>query len=148
MPVMQTEATDISVDEVSPAKRSIAVKSSYPSIKVHIPLSVTTNDLFKIFQSAATKHNFQVIEADENIATAVNKEPFSFKKMLARCFPANKHSEDMISAVRMLLAVNDQKGCRKVTLKGLYGDYDLLRHFVSDFKVRLHSLVQEHKPIK
>ena len=63
---------------------------------------------------------------EEFIATAVHKEPFSLKKIFSRCFPVNKHCEEdeqMISAIRLQISVNDTKGCRKITLKGLYGDY-------------------------
>ena len=67
---------------------------------------------------------------DQTIATAVNKEPFSLKQMILKCFPFTEggarrnpeNSESPISAVRLQLSVNDIKGCRKITLKGLYGD--------------------------
>ena len=65
---------------------------------------------------------------DQTIATAVNKEPFSIKQMLLKCFPFTEKGtrqdskESPISAVRLQLSVNDLKGCRKITLKGLYGD--------------------------
>lgn len=65
---------------------------------------------------------------ESNLATAVNKEPFSFKKMFMRCLPFSSEnkkeqpSESMISAVRLQLNVNEAKCCRKISVKGLYGD--------------------------
>jgi len=40
---------------------------------------------------------------EEFIATAVNKEPFSLKRLFSRCFPVTKNSDNqqMISAVRL-----------------------------------------------
>ena len=65
---------------------------------------------------------------EERIATAVNKEPFSIKKMFMRCLPLGASStssggtSSAITALRCQIGVNDVKGCRKITLKGLYGD--------------------------
>ncbi len=48
-----------------------------------------------------------------------------------------------ISAVRLQISINDVKGCRKITLKGLYGDSELLKSFISQFRQKLHSLVKK-----
>ena len=68
---------------------------------------------------------------EANIATAVNKEPFSIKRMFLRCLPFSDlkkehHSESFISAIRLQINVNEVKCCRKLTLKGLYGEYNRL----------------------
>jgi hypothetical protein len=69
-----------------------------------------------------------VIEMESNLATAVNKEPFSIKRMFLRCLPFSGDSkkeqpnESTISAVRLQISVNEAKCCRKITVKGLYGD--------------------------
>ena len=90
---------------------------------------------------------------EQTIATAVNKEPFSLKRMFMRCFPfveggkgslgGNLTQDSPISAVRLQISVNDIKGCRKITLKGLYGDIDLLKAFVASFRVKMHQLVKQ-----
>ena len=86
---------------------------------------------------------------EQTIATAVNKEPFSIKKMFMKCLPfsndkgGNMTSGSPISAVRLHITVNDVKGCRKITLKGLYGDSELLKSFISQFRQRLHALVKK-----
>lgn len=88
---------------------------------------------------------------EQTIATAVNKEPFSFKKMLMNCLPVknqqrnrdgNMTNDSPISAVRLQITVNDVKGCRKIYLKGLYGDSELLKSFIAQFRIKLHSLVK------
>lgn len=68
-----------------------------------------------------------MIEMEQTIATAVNKEPFSLKKMFLKCLPFSEDGKNMaggspITAVRLQISVNDVKGCRKLILKGLYGD--------------------------
>ena len=47
-----------------------------------------------------------------------------------------------ISAVRLQIMVNDAKGCRKIILKGLYGDSELLKIFISLFRQRLQIKVK------
>ena len=57
----------------------------------------------------------------------------------------NKHGEredDMISAVRLQILVNDVRTCRKILIKGLYGDYEMIKSFISDFKAKLVVLVK------
>ena len=88
---------------------------------------------------------------EQTIATAVNKEPFSLRKMFLKCLPfaeAKGGSDNMtnnspISAVRLQITVNDVKGCRKITLKGLYGDSELLKTFITQFRIKLHALVKQ-----
>ena len=68
---------------------------------------------------------------EQNFATAVNKEPFSLKRMFMRCFPfqdfkKEQPTDSFISAVRLQISVNEFKSCRKITLKGLYGEYNRL----------------------
>jgi len=48
--------------------------------------------------------------------------------------------ESSISAVRLQINVNDTKGCRKITLKGIYGDRISLKRFIDSFKARLQTL--------
>ena len=85
---------------------------------------------------------------EQTIATAVNKEPFSLKRMFLKCLPfssdkgGNMTNGSPISAVRLHILVNDVKGCRKITLKGLYGDSELLKTFISQFRIKIHQLVK------
>ena len=46
-----------------------------------------------------------------------------------------------ISAVRLQISVNDAKACRKITLKGLYGEKELLENFINTFKTQIHEQV-------
>lgn len=90
---------------------SISIKSSLPALKLNIPLSVQTQAIFSVFSAVARQSSFQVIEMEQSIATAVSKTQFSFRKVLSRCFPVNKHgeaeSETQICAIRLQLQVND-----------------------------------------
>ena len=69
----------------------------------------------------------------------MNKEPFSLRKMFLKCLPFADGGRAMtgnsaISAVRLQILINDVKGCRKIVLKGLYGDSELLKTFISIFR--------------
>ena len=114
-----------------------SIKTCLPLLKINVPLTFSTHDIFDLFSAVSAKEKFQIIEMEQTIATAVNKEPFSLKRMFLKCLPfsegkgGNMTSESPISAVRLHIIVNDVKGCRKITLKGLYGDSELLKTFIS-----------------
>lgn len=55
----------------------------------------------------------------------------------------NLTNNSPISAVRLHVTVNDVKGCRKIILKGLYGDGELLKTFIATFRIKLHELVKQ-----
>ena len=79
---------------------------------------------------------------EQNIATAVNKEPFSIKRMFMRCIPFQESKKEspndtFISAVRLQITVNEVKVCRKITLKGLYGEFQRLSDFINVFKAKI-----------
>jgi hypothetical protein len=66
---------------------------------------------------------------EHSLATAVNKEPFSLRKMFMRCNPFSTEaqaSNNSISAIRIQIQVNEVKCCRKILVKGLYGDNNKL----------------------
>ena len=105
---------------------------------------------------------------EQNIATAVNKEPFSITKLFCKCLPfqgmisqggtnsdgqtefednfdgnttQNINAQPTISAIRLQISVNEVKCCRKISLKGVYGDPGILKVFISHYKKRIHELV-------
>lgn len=51
------------------------------------------------------------------------------------------HNSSSISAVRLQISVNEIKCCRKVTLKGVYGDSAILKQFINMFKKKIFELV-------
>ena len=120
-----------------------SIKASLPLLKINVPLSISTHDIFDVFSAVSSKEKFQIIEMEQTIATAVNKEPFSLKRMFLKCLPftedkgGNMTSESPISAVRLQISINDVKGCRKIFLKGLYGDSELLKQFIAQFRIKL-----------
>ena len=62
-------------------------KQKLPIFKQNVALTISSNELFEIFRSISGKEKFQVIEMEQTIATAVNKEAFSLKKMMMKCLP-------------------------------------------------------------
>ena len=70
---------------------SFSIKTTLPSLKINVPLSISTHDIFDVFTAVSGKEKFQVIEMEQTIATAVNKEPFSLKKMLMNCLPVKNN---------------------------------------------------------
>ena len=72
-----------------------------------------------------------------------------------KCLPSGQgckgnHVESTISAVRLQISVNDDKGCRKIALKGIYGDKLILKQFVDAYKKKLQFLSKkdEERPKK
>ncbi len=66
---------------------SISMKSHFPSLKLNVPLYLSSSDIFEIFVNVSKREKFQIIEMEQGTATAVNKEQFSFKRMFMRCIP-------------------------------------------------------------
>ena len=83
------------------------MKTSLPYLKVNVPLALSGSDIHECFALVSKSKSFQIIEMEATLATAVNKEPFSFRKMFLRCLPFNTDSkreaptEAMISAIRL-----------------------------------------------
>ena len=55
-------------------------------------------------------------------------------------------SDDSVSAVRVFISVNEERSCRKVTLKGLYGDYKIIRTFFKFFNRKIQSKLSNGIP--
>ena len=79
---------------------------------------------------------------EHSTATAVNKEPFSLKKMFMRCNPFSQQtdtSNNSISAVKLSIQVNEVKCCRNIMLKGLYGDQNKMQEFINQFRGEINA---------
>lgn len=102
-PVPDTEMSSVSVDNTldDETKEVPEIKSSLPSLKLHIPLSIPCSHLLNLFHQVANQQSFQVIEAEENVATAVSKDYFSFKKIFSKCFPTRKEDDDTMCAIKL-----------------------------------------------
>jgi hypothetical protein len=66
--------------------------------------------------------------------------------MFMRCIPFSdmkreQPNESFISAIKLEIRVNEVKCCRKIILKGVYGEYNRLLDFVTQFKAKIHETV-------
>ena len=94
----------------------------------------------EIFQQTSKQQKFHVIEKEDEFSTAVFQEAFSLKNFIFKCIPVfGNNQDDSVSAVRVLISVNEEKSCRKVTLKGLYGDFKIIRIFFKFFNRKIQS---------
>jgi len=66
---------------------ALSLQTNLPILKLNVPLQLTHSDIFEVFSDVSLKEKFQVIEMEQTIATAVNKEPFSLKQLFMKCFP-------------------------------------------------------------
>lgn len=107
---------------------SISMKQHFPSLKLNVPLALSSNEIFEVFVGISKNQKFQIIEMEQGTATAVNKEQFSIKRMFMRCLPfqdfkREQPSDSPISAIKLEIRVNEIKVCRKIILKGIYGEF-------------------------
>lgn len=63
-----------------------------------------------------------------------------------RCIPFSDNkressSDSFISAIKLEINVNEGKLCRRIKLKGLYGGYNRIQSFVTQFKADLFSKI-------
>lgn len=71
-------------------RSNTSIKQSLPQMKVNVPLAFTSNKIFELFTQVSKNTKFEIIEMEQSIATAVNKEPFSIRKLLLNCLPVYK----------------------------------------------------------
>ena len=130
------------VEEVSGVIGGNDLESKLPVVNYFIPLLVSPNSVMDIFNQIWKQQNFQIIEKEEAYSTAVLKEPFSIKKFIFKWVPmfgGEDDEEGSVSAIRMLISVNEVKSCRKVTLKGLYGNNIAIRAFFKFFNRKIQN---------
>ena len=96
-----------------------AQETKLPAIKAICSLSIQLGTIHEIFQTTVTKLGFEIIEEEEGYATAVYRRTCSLKKLLSCCFKVN--DEDSITAVKLVIGLNESKCIRQIGLKGLYG---------------------------
>lgn len=115
-------------------------ETKLPVVNYFVPLVVSTSSIMDVFQQTSKQQKFQVIEKEDAFSTAVFKEAFSLKSYIFKCIPVWGNSEDdSVSAVRVFISVNEEKSCRKVTLKGLYGNFKTIRMFFKFFNRKIQS---------
>ena len=130
-------------DQLQADEQLNANELKLPIVNYFVPLLMSTNSVLEIFKHTCKQQNFQIIELEGDSSTAVYKEPFSFKKLIFKCIPVlGDDDEDSVSAVRINLAVDESKGCRKITLKGLYGKSAVVKTFFKFFNRKLQNKVK------
>jgi len=125
-------------------------KSQLPLVNYYVPLLMSTNAIIDLFKQTSKQQNFQVIECQQSFATAVFKEPFSVKRWLFRCLPVfggeEGDEDNSVSAVRMIITVNESKAWRKITIKGLYGKMSVIRNFIKFYNRKINNKVYKGVP--
>ena len=124
-------------------------ESKLPVVNYFVPLLVSPTSIMDIFKQVSKQQNFQIIEKKESYATAVFKEPFSFKKFIFKCVPVFGEDGDedgSVSAIRILISVNEAKSCRKICLQGLYGNYAALKTFFKFFNRKIQNKLNKGIP--
>jgi hypothetical protein len=77
----------------------------------------------------------------------VFKEPFSMKRFFFKCIPVfGGDDDDSVSAIRIMISVNESKSCRKITLKGLYGNFVAIRTFFKFFNRKIQNKLYKGVP--
>ena len=58
----------------------------------------------------------------------------------------NEEDDESVSAIRVLISVNESRSCRKITLKGLYGNYTAIRVFFKYFNRKIQNKLNKGVP--
>lgn len=100
----------------------------------------------KVFEEVCKAKSFQIIEMEELLATAVYREPFSFKKLFSYCIPSkdkNQNKSSMVSAIKLHIHVSESTLTRKIYVKGFYGVIPILKGFVKEFKRKMQKEIEK-----
>jgi hypothetical protein len=116
-----------------------------PNYSRELPFSFPTTEIFDIFLVSSGKKRFQVIERTPSMATAVYKERYSLKSVLLCCLNSEQRPRQILSAVRLLLSLNESTCKRTVHIKGIYGLPQVLLPLITDFRTRLDDYLKTSK---
>ena len=108
-----------------------------PTSSFNVSSSIPISRLFDAFRNTVSLNDYQVIEQTTNLATAVYKQPLSWKEAIMCCLPVGSRvgSSRHLAAIRLSVTVKSE--LTKVVLTGLYGGVQPLRKFAQDFKTAL-----------
>lgn len=151
---LATEERQVQAEEVKASlspRRSLtplqpAASDTRPTASI-LPISsftvsstIPTSRIFEAFRATVTLNDYQVIEQTSSLATAVYKQPLSWKEAIMCCLPVSSRvgSSRHLAAIR--LAVSPKSELTKVVLTGLYGGVQPLRKFAQDFKAALDKM--------
>ena len=64
--------------------------------------------------------------------------------MIFKCIPVlgGEDDEESVSAIRINLSVDESRGCRKITLKGLYGKFTIVKSFFKYFNRKIQNKIK------
>ena len=105
-------ASNIAYDSAQDAK--------LPSYKTISSLSLQPKVIQGLFQTVALKLGFRIIEEEETHSTAVYRTGCSFRRLFSCCFKTPT-TADGISALKLLIELDETKCIRRISLKGLSG---------------------------
>ena len=132
------------IDQFQYEEQTSSLDNNLPIVNYFIPLSMTVASIIEVFNETWKQQNFKVIEYEAGNATAVFKAPFSLKKIIFKWIPIfGEDDEESVSAIRVILSVDESKGCRKVTIKGLYGNVVVLKSFIKFFNRKIKSCINK-----
>ena len=94
--------------------------SKLPKYHTTIHQEVTKGTVCKIFEHVGKKLVFKTIEKDASSITAVYRKELSFGKLLSCCFRTSSEDE-YLTAIKLLVYVDEEHSLLGVQLKGLYG---------------------------
>ena len=102
-----------------------------------------------MFKQTCKQLCFAIIECDSNFGTCVEKEQQSFKQWLFKCLPvfgSDKGDDDQLTAIRIMVSVNETKSCRKIILKGLKGRPFLIKNFIKVYNRKIKAKINRGRP--
>ncbi len=97
-----------------------AQDAKLPSYKTISSLSLHPKVIQGLFQTVALKLGFRIIEEEETTSTAVYRTGCSFRRLFSCCFKA-RTEEEGISALKLVIGLDESKCIRRISLKGLSG---------------------------
>ncbi len=123
-------------------------RGTLPQCKLTASLGVSASEVMKVFDAVCKAKSFQIIESEELLATAVYREPFSFRKLFSYCLPSkNTGSEggrsSMVSAVKLHIHVSEANLTRNIYVKGFYGVVPVLREIVNEFRRKMQKEIDK-----
>mmetsp|Transcript_52259 Transcript_52259/g.59725 ORF Transcript_52259/g.59725 Transcript_52259/m.59725 type:complete len:604 (+) Transcript_52259:83-1894(+) len=119
--------------------------SSLASFRKYVHFRISSQEIFDIFESLAKKKSYHVIEINHKFATIICRESgglLSNLKSLMKCAPLASAQKEKtpVTAMKLMVTVDQAKCMRVIQFKGLYGCNETVRLFYRDFEAKLQEL--------
>ena len=122
------DSVDITCSNTS---RSTISDAMLPFYKKEVPYSISMYTIISLYTKSCEKYKFLITEQTPSACTAYHSQRFSIKTIISCCL--GKKTKPKLSSTRLIISADPHSHYRIILLKGLHGDYKLVKSLINHF---------------